>query len=76
MVKLNLDFRIKVTTEYLSGIGSTSLAKKYRISEEGTILLWASRFQKYGMDGLKLKHRKNVSTIHAKEPLVELRLIG
>ncbi|MFC6207563.1 helix-turn-helix domain containing protein [Levilactobacillus tongjiangensis] len=46
MLKFDLDFRIKVVTEYLSGIGSTSLAKKYRISEEGIILLWVSRFQK------------------------------
>ncbi|WP_232842757.1 MULTISPECIES: helix-turn-helix domain-containing protein [Lactobacillaceae] len=58
MVKFNLDFRIKVVTEYLSGIGSPSLAKKYRISKRDTILLWVSRFQKYGVDGLKLKHRK------------------
>lgn len=58
MVKFNLDFRIKVVTEYLSVIGSTSLAKKYRISKEETILLWASHFQKYGIDGLKLKSRK------------------
>ncbi|WP_232842718.1 MULTISPECIES: helix-turn-helix domain-containing protein [Lactobacillaceae] len=58
MVKFNLDFRIKVVTEYLSGIGSTSLAKKYRISKEGIILPWASRFQKYGINELKLESRK------------------
>lgn len=59
MVKFDLDFRIKVVTEYLSGNGSTSLARKYRISEESVILLWVSRFQKYGIDGLKLKSRKS-----------------
>ncbi len=32
MDKVNLDFRIKVATEYLSGKGSPSLARKYGIS--------------------------------------------
>ncbi|MFD1548276.1 helix-turn-helix domain-containing protein [Levilactobacillus fuyuanensis] len=58
MVKFDLDFRIKVVTEYLSGVGSTSLARKYGISKEETILLWVSRFRKYGITGLKLKDQK------------------
>ncbi|KRN00945.1 hypothetical protein FD13_GL001730 [Levilactobacillus senmaizukei DSM 21775 = NBRC 103853] len=58
MAKFNLDFRIKVVTEYLCGISATSLAKKYRVRKADTILLWVSRFQKYGIDGLKLKHHK------------------
>jgi len=58
MVKFDLDFRIKVVTEYLSGVGSTSVARKHGISKGETILLWVSHFREYGIDGLKLKDRK------------------
>ncbi|USR89158.1 hypothetical protein LPKW2_17285 (plasmid) [Lactiplantibacillus pentosus] len=39
MSKFNLELRIKVVTEYLSGKGSPSLAKKYRISNHAIILV-------------------------------------
>ena len=53
MSKFNLELRIKVVTEYLSGKGSPSLAKKYRISNHAIILGWVHRFERRGIEGLK-----------------------
>ena len=38
MVKFYLDSKNKIATEYLNGCGSTSLPKKYSISDETLIL--------------------------------------
>ncbi|ACT61906.1 helix-turn-helix domain-containing protein [Lactiplantibacillus plantarum] len=53
MTKFNLDFRIKVVTEYLSGKGSTALARAYGISTYSIILDWVHRFERRGIKGLK-----------------------
>ena len=50
---MDLEFRIKVVTEYLSGKGSTSLAKAYGISTHSIILDWVHRFERRGIKGLK-----------------------
>lgn len=54
-MKFNLNFKIKVVTEYLSGIGSTTLARKYAIANKNTVLIWINRFKKFGIEGLKPK---------------------
>lgn len=53
MTKFNLDFRIKVVTEYLSGKGSTALARAYGISTHSIILDWVHRFEWRGIKDLK-----------------------
>ncbi|WP_225423548.1 helix-turn-helix domain-containing protein [Levilactobacillus suantsaii] len=53
MTKFNLDFRIKVVTEYLSGKGSTSLARAYGVSTHSIVLDWVHRFERRGIEGLK-----------------------
>ncbi|WP_072558085.1 helix-turn-helix domain-containing protein [Lactiplantibacillus plantarum] len=53
MTKFNLDFRIKIVTEYLSGKGSTSLARAYGISTHSIILDWVHRFDRRDIKGLK-----------------------
>ena len=45
MSKFNLEFRIKVVTEYPDGKGSMSLAKEYGVSNDTVILGWVHRFQ-------------------------------
>ncbi|WP_334333090.1 helix-turn-helix domain-containing protein [Companilactobacillus sp. HBUAS59544] len=50
MVKFNLDFKIKIVTEYLSRCGSTSLAKRYGVANEYMILNWVHNFELRGMD--------------------------
>jgi len=53
MVKFNLDLKIKVVTEYFSGYGSTTLAKKYGIANKSLILNWVHSFDLRGIKGLK-----------------------
>ena len=55
MPKFNLEFRIKVVTEYLAGTGSTSLAKKYGVSDASVVLGWVHRFERRGIEGLKAR---------------------
>ncbi|WP_349356656.1 helix-turn-helix domain-containing protein [Levilactobacillus brevis] len=42
-------------TEYISGKGSTSLAKKHGISNDSIVLNWVHRFNRYGIEGLRLR---------------------
>lgn len=53
MVKFNLDFRIKVVTEYFSGYGSTALAKSYGVAKEDVILNWVHNFELCDIQGLE-----------------------
>jgi len=55
MVKFNLDFRIKIVTEYLSGCGSTTLAKRYGVANGAIILNWVHSFEIRGIKGLELR---------------------
>jgi len=55
MSKFNLEFRIKIVTEYLSGKSSTSLAKEHGISDNSVVLNWVHRFDRYGIEGLRLR---------------------
>ncbi|WP_304054130.1 helix-turn-helix domain-containing protein [Levilactobacillus namurensis] len=55
MSKFNLEFRIKVVTEYPDGKGSMSLAKEYGVSNDTVILGWVHRFQQRGIEGLKAR---------------------
>ena len=55
MPKFNLEFRIKIVTEYLSGKSSTSLAKEHGISDYSVVLNWVHRFDRYGIEGLRLR---------------------
>lgn len=55
MVKFNLDFRIKIVTEYLSGCGSATLAKRYGVADRATILNWVHNFEIRGIKGLELR---------------------
>ena len=53
MVKFNLDFKIKIVAEYLSGCGSPTLAKRYGIAKRDTILNWVHNFELRGIKGLE-----------------------
>jgi hypothetical protein len=53
MSKFNLEFRMKVVTEYFSGKGATSLAKEYGVSNDSTVLGWVHQFERWGIAGLK-----------------------
>lgn len=53
MTKFNLELRISIVTQYLTGISSIQLARKYHIANNETILLWVHRFNCFGIAGLK-----------------------
>lgn len=53
MTKFNLEFKLKVITEYLRGNGSTVLAKKYHIGRDATVLDWVHRFEQNGIASLE-----------------------
>lgn len=55
MTKFNLKFRVNVVTEYLTGKGSTFLAKKYDIGNHSIVLDWVRRFERRGIEGLKAR---------------------
>ncbi|MGS6025541.1 helix-turn-helix domain-containing protein, partial [Limosilactobacillus fermentum] len=44
MTKFNLELRISIVTQYLTGTSSIQLARKYHIANNETILLWVHRF--------------------------------
>ncbi|AGL88306.1 Transposase [Limosilactobacillus fermentum F-6] len=53
MTKFNLELRISIVTQYLTGISFIQLARKYHIANNETILLWVHRFNRFGIAGLK-----------------------
>jgi transposase len=53
MTKFNLELRISIVTQYLTGISSIQLARKYHVANNETILLWVHRFNRFGIAGLK-----------------------
>lgn len=55
MTKFNLELRISIVTQYLTGISSIQLARKYHVANNETILLWVHRFNRFGIAGLKPK---------------------
>lgn len=63
MSKFNLEFRIKIVTEYLSGKSSTSLAKEHGISDDSVVLNWVHRFDRYSIEGLRLRSQSLLYTL-------------
>jgi transposase-like protein len=53
MTKYSTDFKTKVVSEYLKGMGSPSLCRKYHIPSKKNILNWVHRYQTNGIAGIK-----------------------
>ena len=58
MVKFSNEFRKKVVQEYLTGMGSTTLCKKYGVASRQTILDWVHRYEKYGVEAFQIRSSK------------------
>lgn len=56
MTKFDFEFKLKIVHEYLDGSSSITLQRRYRIKNHSHILMWVSRYNKYGIDGLKDSH--------------------
>lgn len=63
MAKYNLEFKMKVVAEYLSGtIGFKSLARKYQMKSDKQTSRWVHAYQNLGVESLK-RSRNNRSYI-------------
>ncbi|GKT02504.1 hypothetical protein [Furfurilactobacillus entadae] len=60
MAKYNYEFKAKIVTEYLAGIGSTTLTHRYNIPNRQIIIDWVNKFQMYDVEGLEVTHRKQI----------------
>lgn len=58
MSKFSLDLKIKIVEEYLSGISSPKLERKYGVGNHFSIYNWASRYKKFGVEGLKARNNR------------------
>ncbi|MFD1706084.1 transposase [Siminovitchia sediminis] len=56
MAKYSEEFKIKLVTEYLYGnLGYKSLAEKYNMGSETSIIEWVKVYKSQGMDLVKKK---------------------
>jgi hypothetical protein len=53
MTKYSIDFKMKVISEYLKGMRSTSLFQMYHIPSGHTLLNWVHRYQTSSIAGIK-----------------------
>ncbi|MCO7128389.1 helix-turn-helix domain-containing protein, partial [Sporolactobacillus shoreicorticis] len=53
MTKYSTDFKMKVVSDYLKGMGSPSLCRKYHIPSKKSILNWVHGYQTNGIAGIK-----------------------
>ncbi len=59
MAKYSFEFKKKVVSEYLNGVGGVNyLTKKYGLGTNSQIRRWISAYKEFGDEGL-LRSRKN-----------------
>ncbi|WP_404458823.1 helix-turn-helix domain-containing protein [Oceanobacillus kapialis] len=75
MAKYSEEFKIKLVTEYLYGnLGYRSLAKKYNMASETSIIEWVKVYKSQGMDGLKRRQTKEMYPVQFKLDTVQFVL--
>lgn len=55
MTKFSLEIKLKAVQLYLSGIGSSTIARRLGIKEKTSIQIWIARYQEYGVQGLEIR---------------------
>ena len=58
MTKFSFEDKLRAVNMYLRGYGSNTVAKVYKVKNHSNILMWVKRYQKYGIDGLKVRYPK------------------
>lgn len=58
MNRFSLEIKLKAVHMYLSGIGSTTIARRLGIRSKGKVLVWMARYRKYGVQGLEIRSPK------------------
>lgn len=67
MAKYSEDLKLKVVTEYLEGpLSLMSLARKYGISSDKSIVDWVQAYKFLGIEGLKIKNLKPAYSVQFK----------
>lgn len=55
MTKFSLEIKLKAVQLYLSGIGSSTIARRLSIKEKTSVQIWIARYQEYGVQGLEIR---------------------
>lgn len=75
MAKYSEEFKIKLVTEYLYGnLGYKSLAKKYNMGSETSIIEWVKVYKSQGMDGLKRRQTREMYPVQFKLDTIQFML--
>ncbi|WP_217697293.1 helix-turn-helix domain-containing protein, partial [Oceanobacillus sojae] len=75
MAKYNEEFKIKLVTEYLYGnMGYKSLAKKYNMGSETSIVEWVKVYKSQGIDGLRRRKTKEKYSVQFKLNTIQFML--
>ena len=55
MTKFSFEVNLKAVQMYLSGIGSTTVARRLGIKKKDSVLMWVARYRKLGIQGLEIR---------------------
>lgn len=55
MTKFSLEIKLKAVQLYLSGIGSSTIARRLSIKEKTSVQIWIARYQECGVQGLEIR---------------------
>ena len=58
MTKFTFDIKLQAVQLYLSGMGSTTIARRLGIKKDSNVLMWVARYRKYGIQGLEIRQSK------------------
>ena len=74
MVKYNLEVKLNAIKMYLSGVGSTTIARRLGIKNGNIVLAWVHHYEKFGIDGIKISHTKRNYTGEFKANVLQWKL--
>lgn len=75
MAKYSEEFKIKLVNEYLYGnLGYKSLARKYNMGSETSIVEWVKVYKTPGMDGLKRRQTRDMYPVQFKIDTIQFML--
>ena len=58
MAKFSFEVKLKAVQMYLSGIGSTTVARRLGIKKSDLVMMWVARYRKFGIQGLEIRQSK------------------
>lgn len=58
MTKFDFELKKKAVEQYLQGTGCTTIARNLGMKNNSMVLMWVARYQKFGIEGLKIRQPK------------------